>query len=143
MAIVSTLLFYDIDFQYVLDKSMRCTSSKRISSVTQQIRNYLLVTLEETIDSSMADLFGPILNIQLCLICLKNDLHPTSVSILNCPKHLFLGFDPLMTENRKRPKLTPHVNFQQILSNNILFHIHVIHYNHLWCSMVQIIMDIC
>ena len=42
------------------------------------------------------------------------------MSILNCPKHLFLRLDPLVTENRKRPKLTAHVDFAKILSNNVV-----------------------
>ncbi|CAF3760562.1 unnamed protein product, partial [Rotaria sp. Silwood1] len=122
-SIVPMLLFYDIDFQYVLDKSMQCSSCKKLISITQQTWDYLLVnqtTNEETIDSIMTDLFGPVLAMQLCLNCLKNDLHPTSMSILNCPKHLFLQFDPRVTNNRKRPKLTAHVDFAKILSNNVI-----------------------
>ena len=68
----------------------------------------------------MADLFGPVLDMQLCLTCLKNDLHPTSMSILNCPKHMFLRFDSFVAENRKRPKLTTHVDFAKILSTNVI-----------------------
>ena len=74
IAIVPMLLFYDIDFQYVLDKSMQCSSCKKLISITQQTWNYLLVsqiTNEETIDIIMADLFGPVLDMQLCLNCLK------------------------------------------------------------------------
>ncbi|CAF1029304.1 unnamed protein product [Rotaria sordida] len=124
IAIVPMLSFYDIDFQYVLDKSMQCSSCKEIISVTRQTWDCLLVnqsTNEETIDSIMANLFAPVLDMQLCLKCFKNDLHSTSMSILNCPKHLFLQFDPHVTENRKRPKLTAHVDFAKILSNNVIY----------------------
>ncbi|CAF3654637.1 unnamed protein product [Rotaria socialis] len=55
---------------------------------------------------------------QICDKCLKNDLHPTSISILNCPKHLFVHLDPHVTNDTKRPKLTTHVDFGNILSNN-------------------------
>ncbi|CAF1327049.1 unnamed protein product [Rotaria sp. Silwood1] len=123
IAIVPMLSFYDIDFQYVLDKSMQCSSCKKLISITQQTWDTLLVnqtTNEETIDSIMADLFGPVLDMQLCLNCFKNDLHPISMSILNCPKHLFILFDPHVTGNRKRPKLTAHVDFAKILSNNVI-----------------------
>ncbi|CAF4619150.1 unnamed protein product, partial [Rotaria sp. Silwood2] len=122
-AIIPLLLFYNINFQYVLETSMQCSSCQEITSITRETWSYLFVdqtTKEETIDSIMADLFGPVLNMQLCLHCLKNDLHPTSMSILNCPKNLFLRFDPLVTKNRKRPKLTEHVDFAKILSNNVI-----------------------
>ena len=42
------------------------------------------------------------------------------MSILNCPKHMFLRVDPFMAENRKRPKLTTHVDLAKILSNNVI-----------------------
>ncbi|CAF4791551.1 unnamed protein product, partial [Rotaria socialis] len=51
----------------------------------------------------------------------KNDLHPTSISILNCPKHLFVHLDPHVTNDTKRPKLTTHVDFGKILSNNVIY----------------------
>ncbi|CAM4940035.1 unnamed protein product [Rotaria socialis] len=120
-AIIPMLLFYNIDFQYVLEKSMQCSSCQEITSLTRETWSFLLVSQtanEETFDNITANLFGPVLDMQICDKCLKNDLHPTSISILNCPKHLFVHLDPHVTNDTKRPKLTTHVDFGNILSNN-------------------------
>ncbi|CAF4893748.1 unnamed protein product, partial [Rotaria socialis] len=111
-AIIPMLLFYNIDFQYVLEKSMQCSSCQEITSLTRETWSFLLVSQtanEETFDNITANLFGPVLDMQICDKCLKNDLHPTSISILNCPKHLFVHLDPHVTNDTKRPKLTTHV----------------------------------
>ncbi|CAF2072354.1 unnamed protein product [Rotaria magnacalcarata] len=117
------LLFYNIDFQYVLEKSMQCSSCQEITSLTRETWSFLLVSQtanEETFDNIMANLFGPVLDMQICDNCLKNDLHPTSISILNCLKHLFVHLDPHVANDTKRPKLTTHVDFGKILSNNVI-----------------------
>ena len=83
-AIVPMLLSYDIDFQYVLDKTIQCSSCKKSISATQRTWDYLLVdqtTNEEAIDNIMADLFGPVLYMQLSYLFKKRPSSYINVNI--------------------------------------------------------------
>lgn len=123
-AIIPTLLFYNIDLQYVINISIECSSCKEISIVSEQTWDYLLVhqTADEaTLDNVVQDLFGPTLQKKLCPKCLNNNQHQTSLSIMNCPKDLFIRFDPIVSAGQKRPKLTTHVDFANIISTNITY----------------------
>ena len=83
-AIVPMLLLYDIDFQYVLNKTIQCSSYKTSISVTQQTWDYLLAnqtTNEETIDNIMADPFGLVLDMQLSYLFKKRPSSYINVNI--------------------------------------------------------------
>ncbi|CAF3851389.1 unnamed protein product, partial [Rotaria magnacalcarata] len=121
-AILPTLLHYNIDLQYVIDISIECSSCKSVSSVTRQNWNYLLVhqtTKEDTLDNIVADLFGPTLTMNICPKCVKQGQYDSSLSIMNCPKDLFIRFEPNVAMGQHRPKLTTHVDFAQIISRNV------------------------
>ena len=121
-AILPTLLHYNIDLQYVIDISIECSSCKSVSSVARQNWNYLLVhqtTKEDTLDNIVADLFGPTLKMNICPKCAQQGQYDTSLSIMNCPKDLFIRFEPNVTMGQHRPKLTTHVDFAKIISRNV------------------------
>ncbi|CAF1238676.1 unnamed protein product [Rotaria magnacalcarata] len=121
-AIVPTLLHCNIDLQYVIDISIECSSCKSVSSVARQNWNYLLVhqtTKEDTLDNIVADLFGPTLKMNVCPTCVKQGQYDTSLSIMNCPKDLFIRFEPNVAMGQHSPKLTTHVDFAQIISRNV------------------------
>lgn len=123
-AIIPTLLFYNIDLQYVIDTSIKCSSCHEITSIDEQTWDFVFVNQviqENTLDDIMADLFGPISRKQVCPKCIKLELNQSSLSIMNCPKNLFVRFDPAVATGRHRPKLTPHVNFAKIISNNVTY----------------------
>jgi hypothetical protein len=123
-AIVSTLQFYDIDFNFVIDVSIECCSCKKVNTIQRQTWDCLLVTeatVEDSLDNIMADKFGPTLQNKVCPECLTNGLHYSSLSLMNCPKHLFVRFHPTTTTGHMKHKLSSHIDFAKIVSNNVIF----------------------
>jgi hypothetical protein len=121
--IAPTLLFHDIKFQCIIDVSMQCSSCKEVTKMDQQTWNYLLVpqTLSEDIlENVVADLFGRTLMKSICPKCFDDNDHYSSLSLMNCPKNLFIRFNPITEMGKKNHKLRVHVDFAKIMSNNII-----------------------
>lgn len=122
-AIIPTLEFYDIDFRFIIDVSITCCSCKKVNTVDRQTWNYLLVreaTVEDNLENVMTKVFGPTLERKICPECFNDDRHRSSLSLMNCPQNLFVRFHPTTTTGHKHHKLSSHVDFTKILSNNII-----------------------
>ncbi|CAF1412635.1 unnamed protein product [Adineta ricciae] len=123
-AIIDVLEFYDIDFNFVLDIFIECSSCKKVSSIDRHTWSYLLVTepiVEERLEDVMANVFGETLGKKTCPQCLKDDLHTTSMSMLNCPKNLFIRFHASTTTEHDNHVMESHVDFTKLVSKNVIF----------------------
>jgi hypothetical protein len=86
--------------------------------------DYLLVPQtpsEDILENVVADLFSPTLQKKICPRCFDDNKHYCSLSLTNCPKNLFIRFDPITEVSNKRHKFMTHVDFAKIMSNNIIF----------------------
>ena len=77
--------------------------------------------MEDVLDNIIAELFGKTLQNQKCSKCFDNGQHYTSLSITNCPKHLFVRSQLVGTTVQNAFILTPHVNISKIISKNIIY----------------------
>jgi hypothetical protein len=122
--IVPTLIYHDIKFQCIIDVSMQCSSCKEVTKMDQQTWNYLLVpqtSSEDILENVVADLFGRTLKKSICPKCFDDNDHHSSLSLMHCPKNLFIRFNPLNEMGKTNHKLRVHVDLAKIMSNNIVF----------------------
>jgi hypothetical protein len=122
-AIAPTLEFYDIDFSFVIAVSIECCSCEKVNTVERQTWDCLLVsqaTVQDNLENVMAELFGPTLQRKICPECFNDGPHRTSLSLMNCPKNLFVRFHPTTTTGHINHKLSCHVDFTKILSKKII-----------------------
>jgi Ubiquitin carboxyl-terminal hydrolase len=122
--IVPTLLYHEINFQLEMDISMECSSCKEISRTDRQTWDYLLVpqiSFEDSLENIVADLFGRTLQKRICPKCMNDNNYYSSLSLMNCPKNLFLRFDPITEVGNKRHKLMAHMNLAKTMSNKVIF----------------------
>ena len=122
--IVPWLQFYDINFQLGFNISMECTSCDEVSVIQQQVWDCLLVpqaTAGKTLDTIIVDLFGRTLSETTCPKCLNDGLHFSSLSLMNCPKDLFIRFNPVVALERVLHKLTAHLNLTPAVSERVIF----------------------
>ena len=122
-AIIPTLQFYDIDFNIVIDTSIECCSCKKVNTLDRQTWSCILITqatVEGNLEDVMGKLFGPTSRKITCSECFTDSSHRSSLSLMNCPKNLFLRFHPTTTTDHKGHKLSSHIDLNKIVSNNIL-----------------------
>ena len=89
----------------------------------QQPWNYLLVpqiSSENTLESVIVDLFGSVLQQKICPKCFHDNHHNTSLSLVSCPRNLFLRFDPIIATGNTRTNLMPHMDLTKIVSDKII-----------------------
>ncbi len=123
-AIVPTLLHHGIEFQFNIDISMECSNCKEVMKINHQTWDYLFISQTSSgdiLENIVADLFGRTLQKNICPRCFDDNEHYCSLSLMNCPKNLFVRFDPNINTGNKRHMLKTHVNFSNIISNNIIF----------------------
>ncbi|UJR13060.1 hypothetical protein I4U23_000086 [Adineta vaga] len=123
-AVVPSLAFYGIDFKSNITVSMQCCSCNKVSIISTQIWDYILVTTSTVYDNLidvLADTFSPTLRDIQCPQCTSNDHQPVSLSIAKFPKHLFLRFHTTTTTTKNTAhKLSTHVDLSNVLSNHIV-----------------------
>ena len=101
-AIAPTLLHHDIKFEFVVDISIECSSCKEVIKTDEHTWNYLLIpqtTSEDILENVIANLFGPTLEKKICPKCFNDNQHFSSFSLMNCPKNLFIRFEPNILVN--------------------------------------------
>jgi hypothetical protein len=124
LAIIPILLHYNIDLQFIVDNSLNCSSCAETNTIHRQQWEFLSLkktSVEDVLGDVLADLFGQTLQKKVCPRCSDEGLHYTSLSIINCPKHLFVYCEPTEAIEQNVFKLTPHVDIYKIISSNITF----------------------
>jgi hypothetical protein len=124
VGIVPLLLHYDIDLQFTIDNSLKCSSCAKISIIQRQTWNFLLVqrtNVEDSLDDVLAELFGEMLEKKACPNCCDEGPHYISLSIINCPKHLFIRCAPPEGFEQNMFQLTPHIDISKIISSHVPF----------------------
>jgi hypothetical protein len=123
-AIVPTLLFHNTDLRFTIENLMECSSCAEFSIITRQSLNFLVVQqtgVQGSLDTVMADLFGRTVEKKVCPKCSDEGLHYNSLSIIHCPKHMFVRCEPTSTLDQKVFELTPHIDISKIISSTISF----------------------
>lgn len=123
-AIAPTLLYHDIKFQIIINVTMECSSCKEIIKIDNHSWDCLLVpqiTSEDILENVIINSFGATLQRRICPKCFEDNQHHSSLSLMNCPKNIFIRFEPNILGNKYRSKLTTHINLAKIMSKNNIF----------------------
>ena len=123
-AIAPLLRFYGLQFETVIDAQIECSSCKDTSTYLKHNWNCIFMpqaASEDAFDKVLEELFSRTPVKKICPKCAHDGDHQGFFSLMNCPKDLFVGYDPTNTPGQKRHTLTTHVDLTRSMSRNIVF----------------------
>ena len=123
-AIVPSLEYYDINFNFNINISMKCSSCNKVSMLSTQTWNHLLITTS-TVNNDLADilanLYAPTDQNEQCPQCTYAGNQQVSLAIAKFPKQLFIRFHATTTTGHNGHKLSPHIDFFKVISDHIVY----------------------
>lgn len=122
-AIVPNFVYHEVEHRVVMELTIQCSSCRQLSTMDHERWPYLLVPQisdDSSLERTLTGLFGSTLQKKMCPKCFNNGDQHTSLSIISCPRNLFLRFDPLITTGNKRTRLMHHIDLANVVSKNVI-----------------------